>query len=283
MSARPSLRRFMFSTTPCVLRCAELNYRKRFQSADLTGQVALITGSRLKIGYQATLMMLRAGARVIATTRFPVDSALRFSKEKDFHQWGDRLHIYGLDLRHTPSVEIFCAHIEQAFDRLDILINNAAQTVRRPPGFYAHLMEVEAKGMDELPEEAQKLMMNHSLCVARLNSFAAPRLEAAVPLPVSWHGKQPGIGLRESAQLSQLPYAYDDTTARRGGVSQGGAGCGSPAGGLENRQQLAPQARGGPDGGDAGNPAGERRGPFCALQQAAFPSCRRRIPGRSIS
>jgi 3-oxoacyl-ACP reductase-like protein len=87
--------------------CAELNYQKRFQTANLKGQVALITGSRLKIGYQATLMMLRSGATVIATTRFPADAALRYSREKDFNEWGDRLHIYGLDLRHTPSVEIF--------------------------------------------------------------------------------------------------------------------------------------------------------------------------------
>jgi hypothetical protein len=64
--------------------CAEFNYQKRFQTASLHGQVALITGSRLKIGYQATLMMLRSGARVIATTRFPVDSALRYAQEKDF-------------------------------------------------------------------------------------------------------------------------------------------------------------------------------------------------------
>src|SRR5699024_7587909 len=64
--------------------CAAFNYAKRFQTAPLHGQVALITGARLKIGYQATLMMLRAGAMVIATTRFPVDAAIRFSKEDDF-------------------------------------------------------------------------------------------------------------------------------------------------------------------------------------------------------
>jgi hypothetical protein len=64
--------------------CGDLNYAKRFQTCDLTGQIALITGSRLKIGYHATLMMLRSGATVIATTRFPADSAIRFAKEKDF-------------------------------------------------------------------------------------------------------------------------------------------------------------------------------------------------------
>ena len=191
--------------------CAELNYQKRFQTADLKGQVALITGSRLKIGYQATLMMLRSGATVIATTRFPNDSALRYAKEKDFWQWGDRLHVYGLDLRHTPSVEIFCSHIEQTFARLDLLINNAAQTVRRPPAFYAHLMHNETKGLNELPETVQPLMKNYQLCTNKLNFFGKPDPDPKTALPVSWHGKLPGIGLRESARLSQIPYAYDDT------------------------------------------------------------------------
>lgn len=190
--------------------CAELNYQKRFQTANLKGQVALITGSRLKIGYQATLMMLRSGATVIATTRFPVDSALRYSKENDFHEWEDRLHIYGLDLRHTPSVELFCSHIEQTFDRLDILINNAAQTVRRPPEFYTHLIVNESKEITELPSAAQKLMMNYQICTNILNSFVIPQVESESTLPVTWYGKLPGIGLRESAQLSQIPYAYDN-------------------------------------------------------------------------
>ena len=189
--------------------CAELNYKKRFQSANLQGQVALITGSRLKIGYQSTVMMLRAGATVIATTRFPVDSALRFAKENDFEEWGDRLHIYGLDLRHTPSVEIFCAHIEQNYQRLDILINNAAQTVCHPPEFYAHLMPNETKVFNELPETAQKLMQNYHLCINKLISSNSTSLAAESALPVNWNGNLPGIGLRGSAQLSQTPYTYN--------------------------------------------------------------------------
>ena len=199
-----------FYDTMCP-SCAKLNYQKRFQTADLKGQVALITGSRLKIGYQATLMMLKAGATVIATTRFPVDAALRYSREKDFNEWGDRLHIYGLDLRHTPSVELFCSHVEHTYERLNILINNAAQTVRRPPGFYAHLMDNETKALHELPENAQRLMINHQRCADKLAALAIPDLESEPALPVSWHGNLPGIGLRASAQLSQIPYAYDHT------------------------------------------------------------------------
>lgn len=198
-----------FYDTMCE-SCAELNYRKRFQSADLSGQVALITGSRLKIGYQATLMMLRAGATVIATTRFPKDSALRYAREKDFSDWGGRLHIYGLDLRHTPSVEIFCRHIEETYDRLDILINNAAQTVRRPPGFYAHLMENEKREIAGLPVDSQMLLHNFQLCNEKLSALNLPANGISQAVAVSWDGKQPGLGLRESAQLSQIPYSYDD-------------------------------------------------------------------------
>lgn len=198
--------------------CAHFNYEKRFQSADLSGQTALITGSRLKIGYQAALMMLRAGARVIATTRFPVDSALRYSQEKDFSDWKDRLHIYGLDLRHTPSVELFCRYFEERYGRLDLLINNAAQTVRRPPGFYAHLMENETRALEALPPGVQALLADFDACRKKLVSHARQELSPEAlsgesALAITWNGKTPGIGLRASAALSQIPYAYDHTLA----------------------------------------------------------------------
>ena len=156
-----------FYDTMCP-KCAQFNYEKRFQTASLKDQVVLITGSRLKIGYQATLMMLKAGAKVIATTRFPKDSALRFSKEPDFSEWGHRLQIFGLDLRHTPSVELFTNYIRETYKRLDILINNAAQTVRRPPGFYAHLMDNETKPVEQLPIKAQNLLGKYQTCIAQL-------------------------------------------------------------------------------------------------------------------
>jgi NAD(P)-dependent dehydrogenase (short-subunit alcohol dehydrogenase family) len=197
-----------FYDTMCPL-CAELNYKKRFQTADLRGQVAVITGSRLKIGYQASLMMLRAGATVIATTRFPIDSASRYAKEPDFKDWKYRLHIYGLDLRHTPSVEMFCHHIEQKFDRLDILINNAAQTVRRPPGFYAHLMKAELTPHDRLDENVRGLLKNFDDCVRTIhNHDKAPSVDTAA-LPVSWSASRIGMGLSSSAMLSQIPYSHD--------------------------------------------------------------------------
>ena len=192
--------------------CAEFNYQKRFQTAALQGQVAVITGSRLKIGYQAALMMLRAGARVIATTRFPVDSALRYMREEDYDQWRDRLHIYGLDLRHTPSVELFTHYLEQSYERLDLLINNAAQTVRRPPGFYAHLMESETMALQDHPPDVRFLLEHYHNCTAQICSATGSGSMASSNLPLAWDQHTPGLGLRASARLSQIPYTHDHSS-----------------------------------------------------------------------
>ncbi|TYC14140.1 SDR family oxidoreductase [Bizionia gelidisalsuginis] len=201
-----------FYDTMCT-DCGDLNYAKRFQTTDLKDQVAVITGSRLKIGYHISLMLLRSGATVVATTRFPADSAIRFSKEEDYSDWSDRLHIHGLDLRHIPSVEIFCNYIEQKYDRLDILINNAAQTVRRPSGFYSHLMENEKLPVGQLPKLAQPLLKDHNTCLKELTAFSASTSKTSKNnvLPVTWHGPEPGIGLRNSAELSQIPYSFDNS------------------------------------------------------------------------
>ena len=198
-----------FYDTMCT-DCGDFNYAKRFQTADVKGQIAVITGSRLKIGYHITLMLLRGGATVIATTRFPVDSALRFAKEEDFMDWGHRLKIHGLDLRHIPSVEIFCNFIEQKYERLDILINNAAQTVRRPAGFYTHLMENEECTIVSLPKYAQDLLQDHTDCLQELKVLTAG-VSSNQNMPVTWHGPEPGIGLSASAKLSQIPYSFDNT------------------------------------------------------------------------
>ena len=131
--------------------CAEFNFYKRTELADLRGRVALLTGGRVKIGYQAGLKLLRAGARLIVTTRFPRDSARRYAQEPDFAAWADRLEIFGLDLRHTPSVEAFCRQLLGTHSRLDFIINNACQTVRRPPEFYKHMMEGEWAALGETP------------------------------------------------------------------------------------------------------------------------------------
>src|SRR3954452_1520087 len=131
--------------------CGDFNYRKRTETADLSGRVALLTGGRVKIGYQAGVKLPRAGVHLIVTTRFPRDSAARYARESDFEEWSDRLEIFGLDLRHTPSVEAFCTHLSTNCDRLDFIVNNACQTVRRPPDFYRHMLARENVSGELMP------------------------------------------------------------------------------------------------------------------------------------
>ncbi len=128
--------------------CGDLQYAKRSQTADLRGRVALVTGGRVKIGFQTAILLLRAGAFVHVTTRFPHDAARRFAAEEDFPEWKDRIRVWGVDLRHTPSVESLCARLLVELPRLDVLVNNACQTVRRPRGFYQHLLDGEHAAAD---------------------------------------------------------------------------------------------------------------------------------------
>jgi NAD(P)-dependent dehydrogenase (short-subunit alcohol dehydrogenase family) len=199
--------------------CAVLNYQKRTQTARLDGQVALVTGARLKIGYQAALLLLRAGARVIATTRFPNEAASRYAREPDYASFADRLQLHGLDLRHAPSVELFARFLDETEPRLDHILNNAAQTVRRPPGFYAHLIAEEERALEDQPAEVRPLLAAHARLRRTLEAPAASALPAASGVQgalsangavVAWHGGRGAIGLTESARLSQLPCAPGD-------------------------------------------------------------------------
>ena len=172
--------------------CGDLNFRKRAPAHDLRGRVAIITGARVKIGYHAAILLLRNGCRVVVTTRFPRDCAARYAREPDFASWRERLCIYGLDLRHTPSVEAFARHMGDTLTHLDFLIQNACQTVRRPPEFYAHMIAAEDAGHALLPAAEAALVADYE--ALRRSSGSA--------------------GLVAPAQLSQIapedPQALDD-------------------------------------------------------------------------
>ena len=185
--------------------CGEFNYAKREQTADLAGHYALITGARVKIGFQASLKLLRAGAHVIVTTRFPIDAVERYSKEPDFSDCRERLEIHGLDLRHTPSVELFTQFLLERLPRLDYLLNNACQTVRRPAGFFEHLLARENAPLDALPETWRETLASHSELRRRIEGTQTPAAGALVAAR-SLHGE----GLLHSAALSQRRYLDED-------------------------------------------------------------------------
>lgn len=138
--------------------CGDLNFMRRTPQYDLQGRFALLTGARVKIGYQAAIMLLRNGCHVVVTTRFPRDAAKRYALEPDFDQWADRLHVFGLDLRHTPSVEFLARQLDAILPHLDFIVHNACQTVRRPPDFYHHLLEEEGGALAGMQPSAQKLL-----------------------------------------------------------------------------------------------------------------------------
>ena len=135
--------------------CAAKSHGKRDQHVDLRGKRALLTGGRAKIGMYIALMLLRDGAELTITTRFPRDAARRFAAQPDHEEWIDRLSIVGIDLR-DPSQVVALARDVAAGGPLDILINNACQTVRRSPGAYSHLVEGE---QEELTGDALRPRM----------------------------------------------------------------------------------------------------------------------------
>ena len=194
--------------------CAAFNYAKRGESADLRGRVALLTGGRVKIGYQAGIKLLRAGAHLIVTTRFARDSAARYAAEPDFEEWGDRLEIFGLDLRHTPSVEAFCQQLLETHDRLDFIINNACQTVRRPPDFYRHMMDMESAALHDMTPRVRKLVGRYEgVRGTELLPGSAGQVDAASLLAMR---SNPSVdatpGLTHAAALSQLALLPDEQT-----------------------------------------------------------------------
>lgn len=129
--------------------CAAMSRAKRDARTDLTGRTALLTGGRAKIGMYIALRLLRDGAHTTITTRFPNDAVRRFAAMDDAADWLHRLQVVGIDLRDPAQV---VALADTVADRgpLDILINNAAQTVRRPPGSYAALVDAERTPAREL-------------------------------------------------------------------------------------------------------------------------------------
>jgi NAD(P)-dependent dehydrogenase (short-subunit alcohol dehydrogenase family) len=186
--------------------CGDFNYAKREQTADLDGHYALVTGARVKIGYQASLKLLRAGAHVIVTTRFPVDAADRYSQETDFAEFRERLSVHGLDLRHTPSVELFTHFLADRLPRLDYIINNACQTVRRPANFFQHLLTREATALSALPAATRSTLASHDELCRTLRNSAQP--EAGSLLSIA--PPNPAEGLIHSATLSQRHYLDED-------------------------------------------------------------------------
>ena len=207
--------------------CADINFEMRNFSADLTGKVALLTGARVKIGYEIGLKLLRAGASLVATTRFPADAARRYAAEKDFDEFRHRLTIHAIDLRDVAGVERFCDHLKATLPRLDIIVNNACQTVRRPASYYAHLLPLE-RSVDAVLRLGSA-SQEHASFVPLLADDATRRaMESQSPSSEASSSLLPSSGMLESdsyyptaAELSQLKIAPEDYAATSADLPSG--------------------------------------------------------------
>jgi NAD(P)-dependent dehydrogenase (short-subunit alcohol dehydrogenase family) len=197
--------------------CAALNRAKRDARTDLTGRRALLTGGRAKIGMYIALRLLRDGAHTTITTRFPNDAVRRFAAMPDSADWLHRLRVVGIDLR-DPAQVVALADNVAAQGPLDILINNAAQTVRRAPGSYAALVEGERTPPPEIVDVIAFDRVSDAHPAALAGSLAEHQSPHAVSTPGS---------LRSCPPVTELAL-----TARSASPDRIAAGIAIDAGGL---------------------------------------------------
>ncbi|MFF7356589.1 MULTISPECIES: SDR family NAD(P)-dependent oxidoreductase [Streptomyces] len=190
-------------------RCAAENRAKRDARADLTGKRALLTGGRAKIGMYIALRLLRDGAHTTITTRFPKDAIRRFKAMDDSADWLHRLEVVGIDLRDPAQAVALAEQLTEA-GPLDILINNATQTVRRLPSAYAALVEGESA-----PLPAGELPAHH--VIGAFNSGAVDGI-AALPVGTSGLDAQKVADLALVAGNASIARHIEGTAIDAGGL-----------------------------------------------------------------
>ncbi len=199
--------------------CATLHHAKRDARTDLTGRRALLTGGRAKIGMYIALRLLRDGADLTITTRFPRDAVRRFSAMDDAADWLHRLHVVGIDLRDPAQVVSLADHVA-AQGPLDVLINNAAQTVRRSPGAYSRIAEAE---LAPLPDEGARMITTFGH-----TSDAHPRALAGSVSELS----SPALAIERAARAAADELTAQSLTAQAASLERLVAGTSIDAGGL---------------------------------------------------
>jgi NAD(P)-dependent dehydrogenase (short-subunit alcohol dehydrogenase family) len=197
--------------------CAALSHAKRDARTDLTGRSALLTGGRAKIGMYIALRLLRDGAHTTITTRFPNDAVRRFAAMPDSADWLHRLRIVGIDLR-DPAQVVALADTVAAQGPLDILINNAAQTVRRAPGSYAALVEAERTPPPELVDVITFDRVSDAHPAALAGSLAEHHTPHAVTFPGSLRSCPPVTELALAARSAAPDRIAAGTAIDAGGL-----------------------------------------------------------------
>lgn len=121
--------------------CGIKNYKKKNTPVNLSNMTAYVSGARHKIGFETVLMLLRYGAKVIASTRFPNAAWYNYKGEPDFENWKDRLEIIRCDFTQINEVSFLIDHLKKS--KINILINNACQTVKSTDLYLQKALQLE--------------------------------------------------------------------------------------------------------------------------------------------
>merc|ERR1740121_220173 len=193
--------------------------------------VCVVTGGRVRIGFAIVLKLLRAGAFVLTTTRYPNDCVRRFASEQDYEMWRKRLEVCGpVELCDLKLVEKFCDHLVSRFPRIHVLINNAAQTLTRPEGWHERMADLDVSAAATLSDDMKALLQPPlqgiaSICAPPLTAVPASKAEEVLSAAGSkWQEAAeqlkdfPDGGLDESRQPLDLS-AANSWSRRLGQVS----------------------------------------------------------------
>ncbi|WP_062433681.1 SDR family NAD(P)-dependent oxidoreductase [Herbidospora daliensis] len=181
--------------------CAEENLARRVARCDLRGRRALVTGGRVKIGFHTALKLLRDGAEVLVTTRFPADAARRYAAVPDADRWLDRLHVHGVDLLDLPGVAGLLETVHERFDHLDILVNNAAQTIRRPAAYHREVLAAEDVPLEGLAARIRRTTGHRPASTASIGTSIGTSIGGAVGTSI---GAAAGIRLDNAGSAAAI-------------------------------------------------------------------------------
>jgi NAD(P)-dependent dehydrogenase (short-subunit alcohol dehydrogenase family) len=196
--------------------CAEHQHNMRFLNVDLTGRNVILTGGRIKVGFATALRLLKNGANLCLTTRFPALALQQFKQEVDYEDWANRLFIYGLDLRSLQDIEDFIDFYKKKYVTLDILINNAAQTIQYTDKYYLPIIQLENQSAQVLLKNHEtKWISNKSPIIQsdnqiNLSKFSYPTALSRFGQPIdnrkknSWNSKFEDIELQELLEVNLI-------------------------------------------------------------------------------
>lgn len=132
---------------------------------DLFGKTALVTGGRVNLGFHTAVRLLRCGANVIVSSRYPRDAARRLSSASDSAMWLSRLQVVGADFRTAADAFQLVTAVKDLLEKwamspLHVLINNAAQTLTDPVKAELKAIAQEGQLQDDLDPAAKGLLSN---------------------------------------------------------------------------------------------------------------------------